>query len=138
VLALTPLAAAPLETLNLATQVSDTNAPTLVGTLTASAITATSYTLTWPVGSDNIAVVGYDYSLNGGSTWFTLGNVLSAAITGRTPAATDAVKVRARDAAGNVSTPVLATTVTLQAATVSPSGSILLPISLTGQLIILG
>lgn len=91
----------------------DGTAPTLTGSITASSITRTTYTLTWPAGSDNVAVVGYDYSLDGGGSWTSLGNVLSVGITGRTAGSTDSVRVRDRDAAGNVSTPSLSLSVTL-------------------------
>lgn len=106
----------------------DVTPPTLTGTITTSAITATTYTLAWPAGADNVAVTGYDYSLDGGTTYTTLGNVLTVNITGRTAGTTDQVRVRARDAAGNLSTPVLSTSVTLAAA-----GDVTLP-TLTGAL----
>ena len=90
----------------------DTTAPTLTGTITYSTPTSTGYTLTWPAGSDNVAVTGYEYSLDGGSTYTSAGNVLTKAITGRTPGTTDQVRVRAFDAAGNRSSP-LSVAVTL-------------------------
>lgn len=91
----------------------DATVPTLTGSITASSITRTTYTLTWPAGSDNVAVVGYDYSLDSGNSWTSLGDVLTVDITGRTAGSSDGVRVRARDAAGNVSTPALSATVTL-------------------------
>ena len=99
----------------------DTEAPTLVGTITVSALSATGYRMAWPAGADNIGIAGYDYSLNGGGTWLTLGNVLFVDIAGRTPGSTDQLRVRARDAAGNLSTPVLSTPVTLLADTTAPT-----------------
>lgn len=93
----------------------DATAPTLTGSLTASAITSTSYTLSWPAGSDNTGVTRYECSLDGGSTWVDVGNVLTVGISGRSPSSTDAVRVRAKDAASNVSTPALSTSVTLAA-----------------------
>lgn len=90
----------------------DTTAPTLSGSITVSNLSASGYTLTWPAASDNIGVAGYDYSLDGGTNWLTLGNVLTVNVSGRTPGSTDAVRVRARDAAGNLSA-VLSTAVTL-------------------------
>lgn len=93
----------------------DVTPPTLTGALTASLVTSTSYTLAWPAGADNVAVTGYERSLDGGSTWLAVGNVLTVNITGRTPGTTDAVRVRAFDAAGNRSTPALAAAVTLSA-----------------------
>jgi hypothetical protein len=115
----------------------DVTLPTLVGSITVSAITSTSYTLAWPAGADNIGVVAYEYSLNGGTSYTTLGNVLTVNVTGRTPSATDQIKVRVKDAAGNISTPALSTSVTLQAASLLPN-PIFLSVSLTGQLVILG
>ncbi len=99
----------------------DTTPPTLVGVVSASAVTSTGYTLAWPAGSDNVAVTGYERSLDGGSTWLAVGNVLTTSITGRTPGSTDAVRVRAFDAAGNRSTPPLPTDVTLLPAAGSAS-----------------
>lgn len=91
----------------------DIDPPTLAGGITVSALTTTSYTLTWPAGSDNVVVIGYEVSLDGGSTYTPVGNVLTANITGRTPSSTDAVRVRAFDAAGLRSTPALSASVTL-------------------------
>jgi chitodextrinase len=94
----------------------DTTAPTMSGAITASSVTQTSYTLTWPAGSDNVAVTGYEYSLDGGTTYTNAGNVLTVNITGRTPGAVDQVRVRDYDAAGNRGTP-LSASVTLLSAT---------------------
>lgn len=94
----------------------DTTLPTLTGTITISSLTTTSYTATWPAGSDNVAVTGYEYRIAGGS-WVDRGNNLSVDITGRTPGATEAFEVRAYDAAGNRSTPALSASVTLNSAT---------------------
>lgn len=87
-------------------------APTLSGSITASAITQTAYTLTWPAASDNVGVTSYEYSLNAGTSYTTVGTALTTNITGRTAGTTDPVRVRAKDAAGNASTP-LALDVTL-------------------------
>ena len=83
----------------------DGTSPTLSGTITASSVTQTAYTLTWPAGSDNLAVTSYEYSLNAGTSYTDVGNALTINVTGRTAGATDAVRVRAKDAAGNVSSP---------------------------------
>lgn len=105
----------------------DTTPPVLTGPIVVSAITSTSYTLGWPAGTDNVAVTGYERSLDGGATWVDVGNVLSVGITGRTPASTDQVRIRARDAAGNVSTPPLSTAVTLASSGGSGSAVITTP-----------
>lgn len=91
----------------------DTTVPTLTGAVVATAVTQTGYTLTWPAGADNVAVTSYERSLDGGATWTDVGNVLTGAVTGRTPGATDQVRIRAKDAAGNVSTPALSLAVPL-------------------------
>jgi hypothetical protein len=101
----------------------DTTAPTMSGSITASSITQTTYTLAWPAGSDNVAVTGYEYSLDGGTTYANAGNVLTVNVTGRTPGAVDQVRVRDYDAAGNRGTP-LSASVTLLAATVPSAPTI--------------
>lgn len=97
----------------------DTTAPTLSGVIGVSAITSTGYSLAWPPGSDNVAVTAYEVSTNGGASWLDVGNVLAYAVSGRTPDSTDAVRVRAKDAAGNVSAE-LSTSVTLLPDTTPP------------------
>lgn len=96
----------------------DTTAPTLMGSVTISGKTTTSYTATWPSGSDNVAVTGYEYRLNAGS-WVDAGNVLTIGISARTPGSTDTFEVRAYDAAGNKSTPALSVGVTLLIGTIT-------------------
>ena len=79
----------------------DTVAPSAPGNPTMSAITVTSATATWTAATDNVGVTGYRYSLNGGSSWTTLGNVLTTNVTGLSPATAYTIQVQARDAAGN-------------------------------------
>lgn len=107
----------------------DTTLPTLTGTITISSLTTTSYTASWPAGSDNVAVTGYEYRINAG-TWTDNGNSLSVGISGRTPGSTDTFEVRAYDAAGNRSTPALSQSVTLNSTAVGTVtvGSALYPI----------
>lgn len=89
-------------------------------TLSASNITTTSYTLTASApATDNVAVTGYEYSLDGGSNWIPNGLSLTANISGRTPGSTDACRYRAFDAAGNRST-ALSLNVTLSTASGGP------------------
>lgn len=98
----------------------DTTPPTLTGSITISALTTTSYTASWPAGSDNVAVTGYEYRIAAGS-WVDRGSNLSVNITGRTPGATETFEVRAYDAAGNRSTPALSTSVTLNSVSITTS-----------------
>lgn len=99
------------------TGLADTTNPTMTGSVTISAKTTTSYTATWPSGSDNVAVTGYEYRLNAGS-WVDLGSVLTVNISARTPGSTDTFEVRAYDAAGNKAT-ALSINVTLLIGTIT-------------------
>lgn len=95
----------------------DTDPPELTGSVTFASVTQTSYIPNWPVGSDNVAVIGYEYQIGGtAGAWTDAGNNLSAAITGRTAGATETVYVRAYDAAGLRSTPAISGSVTLESA----------------------
>lgn len=100
------------------TSTADTTVPTLTGSVTISSKTTTGYTATWPSGSDNVAVTGYEYRLNSGS-WVDVGNVLTTNISGRTPGSTDTFEVRAYDAAANKSTPALSVSITLYIGTIT-------------------
>lgn len=95
----------------------DSTAPTQSGSITSSAITTSGFTISWPAGADNVAVTGYEYSIDGGSSYIDAGNVLTKAVTGLASATGYAVRVRAYDAAGNRSTPALAATVTTASTT---------------------
>ncbi|WP_393058352.1 cellulase family glycosylhydrolase [Streptomyces sp. LN549] len=81
----------------------DTEAPTAPGTPTASAVTATSASLTWTAASDNVAVAGYDVvRVNGGSeTTVAASAANSVSVTGLTADTAYTFAVYARDAAGN-------------------------------------
>lgn len=79
---------------------SDTTGPSAPGTPTFSAITKTAATVSYIVATDDTAVTGYEYRLDGGSV-VDVGNVLTFGMTGQTPGDTVTVEVRAYDAAGN-------------------------------------
>lgn len=87
-------------------QPGDTQAPTAPGTPTASAVTATSATLTWPASTDNVAIAGYDVVRVSGGTETAVasstGNTVT--VTGLTARTAYDFAVYARDAAGNRST----------------------------------
>lgn len=95
---------------------SDTTEPTQAGAITVGTATSTSIQFSWPAGADNVGVVGYDVSSNGGSTWTSLGNVLTHTFSGLTPSTAYALRVRPRDAAGNVDGTPLAVSQTTPAA----------------------
>jgi chitodextrinase len=82
---------------------SDTTPPTLTGSITVGTVTASSVQISWPAGSDNVAVTAYEVSSNGGTSYSNVGNVLTFTFTGLSPSTSYSFRVRARDAAGNVS-----------------------------------
>ncbi|WP_328440151.1 cellulase family glycosylhydrolase [Streptomyces sp. NBC_00444] len=81
----------------------DTQAPTAPGTPTASSVTATSATLTWPAATDNVAVTAYDVVRVQGTSDLPVAasSTNTVTLTGLTPATTYTFAVHARDAAGN-------------------------------------
>ena len=106
----------------------DTTPPTLTGSITLDSKTATEITVSSPTATDEIGVVSYRWSSDGGSTYVT--STQTHTFTGLTADTAYAIRVVARDAAGNDSTPALALSVTTDAVpdTTPPTltGSILL------------
>ena len=90
----------------------DTIVPTMNGTIAVTTITSSGFTLGWSTGSDNVAVTGYEYSTDGGTTYINVGNVLTAVVTGKSPSTAYAIRVRDYDAAGNRSIPLSASVTT--------------------------
>ncbi|WP_333601295.1 reprolysin-like metallopeptidase, partial [Flavobacterium sp.] len=83
--------------------VADTSAPTAPTTLTASGTTQRTTNLSWTAATDNVAVTGYDVFKNG----VLLGSTTTAttyAVSGLTYSTAYAFTVKAKDAAGNIST----------------------------------
>ena len=80
---------------------SDTTAPTTPTGLAASALTATSLTLSWSPATDNVGVTGYRVYRNG--TLAASPGGTSASITGLLASTLYSFTVSAFDAAGNVS-----------------------------------
>ncbi|MET7393483.1 glycoside hydrolase family 9 protein [Dactylosporangium sp. NPDC005572] len=85
----------------------DTTAPTRPGMPAASGVTSSSVALSWAASTDNVGVTGYDVLRLGGSA----GPVVVATTTGTTATVTGLTAstayqfaVRAKDAAGNLST----------------------------------
>ncbi|WP_432157036.1 cellulase family glycosylhydrolase [Streptomyces sp. bgisy153] len=101
----------------------DTEPPTAPGTPSASAVTATSTTLTWAAAADNVGVTGYDVvRLDGTSeTRVATTTATTATVSGLTAATSYRFAVYARDAAGNRSARSAAVTVTTGAG--APGGS---------------
>lgn len=97
----------------------DTTAPSTPGSLTASGTTASATTLTWTPSTDDVAVTGYDILRApgaSGGTFTQVGTSTTSSFTdtGLTAATTYRYQVRARDAAGNLSTVSNTITVTTQ------------------------
>lgn len=79
----------------------DTQAPSVPASLTSSAITQTTASLSWSASTDNVGVTGYD--VYQGNTVLGTVTATSANITGLTASTAYSFRVRAKDAAGNVS-----------------------------------
>ncbi len=79
----------------------DTVAPTAPTSLTASGTTQTTTNLTWTASTDNVGVTGYD--VYRGATLVTTVTGTSYTATGLTAATAYTFSVKAKDAAGNIS-----------------------------------
>ena len=81
----------------------DTSAPTAPATLTATALSKTSISLSWPAASDNVGVTSYTLSRNGIPIAAVGASTTSYADSGLTPGTSYTYFVVASDAAGNLS-----------------------------------
>ena len=88
-------------TVNIQAGVADTTAPT-AATLSASGTTTSSTNLSWSGATDNVGVTGYDVYQNG--VFKASVATTTYAVTGLSSATTYTFYVKAKDAAGNVST----------------------------------
>lgn len=79
----------------------DTTAPTVPLNLEASNITETTADLSWEASTDNIGVTGYDVYMN--NNLYTTVNTTEANVTGLSKSSGYQFKVKAKDAAGNLS-----------------------------------
>jgi chitinase len=91
---------------------SDTQAPTVPANLRTQMVTSTSVALVWDASMDNVGVTQYEVFQNGVSVGG--GSLTNLTVTGLTPGTSYAFRVRARDAAGNVSALSAQITVTTQ------------------------
>jgi chitodextrinase len=80
-------------------QITDTQAPTVPNSLSASGITGSGFMLAWAASSDNVGVTGYEVFRDGISLGTTATTTFS--VTGLVCATTANFTVKARDAAGN-------------------------------------
>jgi chitinase len=79
----------------------DTQAPTAPANLRVAMGASTSVTLVWDASTDNVGVVQYEVLQNGVSVGG--GSLTNLTVTGLAPGTSFTFRVRARDAAGNVS-----------------------------------
>jgi len=88
-------------TVNIVGGTADTTAPTAPTSLTASGTTSTATNLSWTASTDNVGVTGYD--VYQGSTLKATVTGTSYSVTGLTASTAYTFSVKAKDAAGNVS-----------------------------------
>jgi len=114
---------------------SDTQAPTAPGTPTATGITATSATLSWPASTDNVGVVGYDVVRVSGTTEAaaTSSTTTQGTVTGLTASTAYTFAVYARDAAGNRSARSATVSVTTSASGGTGTGACGVTYQVTGS-----
>nr|WP_252980975.1 carbohydrate binding domain-containing protein [Streptomyces chartreusis] len=92
---------------------SDSQAPSVPGSLRSTGKTSSSVSLAWNASTDNVGVTGYDVFR--GSTQVLSVSGTSATVSGLSPSTGYTFTVKARDAAGNVSAASNAVTVTTDA-----------------------
>ncbi|WP_233487123.1 GEVED domain-containing protein [Tenacibaculum sp. E3R01] len=102
--------------------VADTQAPTAPASLATSSIAATSLTLNWTASTDNVGVTGYDVFR--GATKIGSSTTTSYNVTGLTASTAYTFTVKAKDAAGNISTASNTASATTTAITMSCSSTI--------------
>ncbi|QFU88775.1 PQQ-dependent sugar dehydrogenase [Amycolatopsis sp. YIM 10] len=81
----------------------DAQSPTVPGTLSSPGRTATTVDLAWGASTDNVKVTGYDIFRDGVQSGSADGAATTATVGGLTTGQSYKFRVRARDAAGNVS-----------------------------------
>lgn len=118
-----PSAAATINVTTMAASTPDTQAPTwLAGSLTTSDISSSGYVMNFPGATDNVGVDHLESSIDGGATWVSHpAGTTSRTVTGRPASTTDQLRLRALDAAGNISNVLTATVTTSAAAPTAPT-----------------
>ncbi|KOV78576.1 carbohydrate-binding protein [Nocardia sp. NRRL S-836] len=81
----------------------DGQAPTTPGNLRSTGATTTSVTVAWTAATDNVGVTSYEVHVDGTLEQTADGTATSSTIAGLTAGQDYRVKVRAKDAAGNLS-----------------------------------
>jgi bacillolysin len=96
----------------------DTTVPSTPTSLSASLTTASSTKLTWIASTDNVGVTGYN--VYNGPTLLTTLTGTTGTVTGLTASTTYSFTIKAKDAAGNLSSASNAVSVTTLASTTPP------------------
>ncbi|GAB3977873.1 hypothetical protein GCM10029978_068970 [Actinoallomurus acanthiterrae] len=99
----------------------DTQPPSAPSGLNVTGHTSSSVSLSWTAATDDTGVTGYDVFQ--GTTLATTASGTTATVTGLQPATTYTFKVRARDAAGNLSAFSAQVSATTDAGSPPPSGN---------------
>jgi chitodextrinase len=84
----------------------DVTLPVMVGSLAASQVTSSGFSIAWQAATDDVGVVGYEISTDNGNSYTNVGNVLTTSVTGLAASTLYNVKVRAYDAANNRALPI--------------------------------
>jgi hypothetical protein len=100
---------------------SDTSAPSTPGGLTVTGHSSSSVSLSWTASSDNVGVTGYE--VYQGSSLATTATGTTATVSGLSASTAYSFKVRAKDAAGNLSAFGPAVSATTDASSGGGSGS---------------
>jgi len=109
----------------------DTQAPSIPAGLTSTNITQSSFLLNWTASTDNVGVTGYD--IYQGSTLLGTATTNSFVVTGLNCNTAYAMTVKAKDAAGNISTASSAINVTTSSCTVSDVTAPTVPTNLSSS-----
>lgn len=118
-----PNYSAPLSLTVITSAAPDTEAPVLAGPITFSSITRTGFTMSWPIGTDNVALAGTEVSLDGGATWLEIGDAPSYVVANASAGMSYAVRVRVYDTSGNYSNELSGTVTTLPPLDLEPPGA---------------
>jgi hypothetical protein len=86
----------------------DTQSPVMTGAIAVSNVLSSEFVITWQAAIDDVAVSGYEYSLNNG-TWVDVGTNLTTSIVGVAANTSYLVQVRAYDPSGNRAAPISTT-----------------------------
>ncbi|GAA4103193.1 cellulase family glycosylhydrolase [Nonomuraea soli] len=111
----------------------DTTAPSVPGSLRATATTSSSVSLAWNAATDNVGVTGYN--VYRGTSLVTTVSGTTHTDSGLSASTSYTYTVRARDAAGNLSAASAAVTATTSSGGTTPTGT---PVQANGQLRVCG